>query len=220
MPNLHSVTDALDHAVGWKLATTCERAAVAGLFEPSHPFAGQLEAANSLHIHIKVDDTDALPRDEMFSLGAQLDHEKEGFVKFLFPGNVNLIFSAIPVSEDELAETECARAARPFVDHVGIDLRDETLAVQDLFNQIPDTAERAGWDSVSQGDEQRGVHCCHVEVKAKHWVYPRPCSGPAIPLEFAYGELKMNPVSGGCDLRPMDPQKAAATGGPPKCSAE
>jgi alkylhydroperoxidase/carboxymuconolactone decarboxylase family protein len=49
------------------------------------------------------------------------------------------------------------------------------------------------------------VYCCHVEVGAKHWVYPPAQSGRAASIEFAFGALKINGTSMGCDLRPIDP---------------
>ncbi|CAK9006084.1 Aspartyl/asparaginyl beta-hydroxylase (Aspartate beta-hydroxylase) (ASP beta-hydroxylase) (Peptide-aspartate beta-dioxygenase) [Durusdinium trenchii] len=207
------MNSALDLLQQNDLATSCEAKAALGLLNSSHPFTDQLATAESIHIHVKVDDTTALPHDSIAAAGGQLDYEKEGFIKFKMPGGVNLIFSSIAVSQDDLAETECSRRARPFVDHFGIDLRSEADDVAALFQSIPCKAKDAGWALVSQGDSGGGVHCCHVEVKAKYWVYPTACSGSTIPLEFAFGELKVNPVSGGCDLRPMAPDKAAAMGG-------
>jgi hypothetical protein len=106
------------------------------------------------------------------------------------------------------------------VDHLGIDLRAETPQVRAVFAGIPGLAAGPGWGLVSQGGPDRKVYCCHVEVKEKHWVYPPEGErGSGIPFEFAYGELKIGEVSGGCDLRPMDPAKAAALGAPIPCCA-
>lgn len=219
MPSADVAGRLMEQVEAWGLANGCERAAAAGLFEAGFAFSEQMGQAESIHIHVKVDDTETLPREAIAAAGGEVDHEKEGFVKFRFEGGVNLIFSSIAVSQDELAETECSRRARPFVDHFGIDLRSETKAVESSFAGIPETAEAAGWETVSQGGPERGVHCCHVEVKEKHWVYPR--EGLRIPLEFAFGELKVNEVSGGCDLRPMDPEVAAKNGGAPSaCDAK
>ena len=220
MPNADAAERLIEQVEAWGLVNGCERAAAVGLFEPEFAFAEQMQHAKSIHIHVKVDDTRALPREAIAAAGGELDHEKEGFVKFRFDGGVNLIFSSIAVSQDELAETDCSRRPRPFVDHLGIDLRAETKAVELTFNGIPKVAEVAGWETVSQGGPERGVHCCHVEVKEKHWVYPR-AEGLRIPLEFAFGELKVNALSGGCDLRPMDPEVAAKNGGAPSaCDAK
>lgn len=220
MPSADAAVRLMEQVEAWGLANACERAAAARMFETQFEFAEQMQQAESIHIHLKVDDTNALPREAILAAGGEVDHEKEGYVKFRFAGGVNLIFSSIAVSQDELVESDCSRRARPFVDHFGIDLRAETPSVSSSFAGIPKRAEAAGWETVSQGGPERGVHCCHVEVKEKHWVYPR-YEGLRIPLEFAFGELKVNAVSGGCDLRPMDPEVAARNGGTPAaCGAK
>lgn len=217
MPCQESASTLMKHAERWGLISPCEAAAVDRLFASCFPFAEQLARAESIHIHVKVDDTDKLPQEEFLAVGGELDHEKEGFVKFRFDGGINLIFSSIAVSQDELIEDGGSQRCRPFVDHFGIDLRAETPDVERSFADIPAAAEKIGWGHVPQGGPDRGVHCCHVEVKQKHWVYPRGTE-PAIPLEFAFGQLKMNPVSGGCDLRPMDPERERIVGKPNACS--
>jgi len=215
-----AVFEAIDHLRRHALVTKCEADAAMGLFEDSCPFVEQLALAESIHIHVKFDDTGQLPRESITAAGGKLEYEKEGFVKFKLDGGVNLMFSSIDVSQDDLAESECSRRPRPFVDHFGIDLRREADEVATAFEAIPHVAKSAGWGLVSQGGANRGVHCCHVEVKAKHWVFPTACSGSTIPLEFAFGSLKVNEVSGGCDLRPMAPDKAAAMGGAPSCESK
>lgn len=212
MPCVEAASTIVERARDWGLLSADEAAAAKRLFASCFPFAEQLGRAESIHVHVKVDDTRALPRDEFREAGGRLDHEKEGFAKFQFPEGVNLIFSSIAVSQDELADKDgSSRRPRPFVDHFGIDMRAETPDVEQSFAAIPALAEKLGWGHVPQGGPERGVHCCHVEVKRKHWVYPR--DETQIPLEFAFGKLKMNPTSGGCDLRPTDPQRA--TGGKP-----
>ena len=190
------------------LITAHELAAVQTLGEASSPYAPQVDLAETLHLHIKVDDTHHLPLNEFFDAGARLDHQKDGFVKFRFPGSINAIFSHIKVSQDELLETEADRRPRPFLDHIGIDLRDETTPVRQAFDALPKLAESLQCSLASQGGPDRPVYCCHVEVAEKHWVYPPEDDGrPGIPLEFAYGALKVNPDAMGCDLRPVDPSK-------------
>ncbi len=180
------------------------------------PLANTVELAETVHLHIKVDDTNKLPINEFFESGARLDHQKEGFVKYRFPGAINAIFSHIKVSQDELLETEANRRPRPFLDHIGIDLRDETEAVRKTFDALPGVAGTLNWGHASQGGPDRPVYCCHVEVAEKHWLYPPDESAPdsanegdrpGIPLEFAYGALKVNPDKMGCDLRPANPEK-------------
>jgi len=131
------------------LATPCEASAAESLFALSFPFSKQLAAAQSIHVHVKVDDTAELPRTSLEADGAQLDYEKEGFVKFKLDGGVNLIFSSIPVAQDELVESECSRRPRPFVDHFGIDLRDEAEDTKATFDAIVCAAQTAGFSLLS-----------------------------------------------------------------------
>jgi alkylhydroperoxidase/carboxymuconolactone decarboxylase family protein len=175
---------------------------------PDWPLDNAVELAETVHLHIKVDDTHKLPINQFFDAGARLDHQKDGFVKYRFPGAINAIFSHIKVSQDEQLETEANRRPRPFLDHIGIDLRDETAAARQTFDALPGVAGTLNWAHASQGGPDRPVYCCHVEVAEKHWLYP-PDEGEhiGIPLEFAYGALKVNPDKMGCDLRPANPEK-------------
>ncbi len=122
------------------LITEREAEAVNQLDLPSSPFARDVELAETVHLHIKVDDTHQLPINEFFDAGARLDHQKDGFVKYRFPGAINAIFSHIKVSQDELLETESNRRPRPFLDHIGIDLREESDLVRQAFDALPDVA--------------------------------------------------------------------------------
>jgi len=220
MPCRESMLAVVDQAHRCGLVSEEEKAAMVRLFEPCFPFVEQLRSADSIHVHVKVADTTKLPREQLRQAGGRVDHEKDGFVKFHFDAGVNLIFSSIPVSQDELAETPSSRRPRPFVDHFGIDLRAETVEANTVFEAVPTTATQLGWGHVPQGDPDRGVHCCHVEVKKKHWVYPRQCEGPPIALEFAFGQLKVNEVSGGCDLRPTDPAAKLPGSRPDLCQGK
>jgi hypothetical protein len=133
-------------------------------------------------------------------------------VKYAFPGNVNVSLSAINISQDDRIEARSgAKKARPFLDHLGIDLRREIDPVHHFFDAIPYLASKAGWPTVSQGGGGKAVFCCHVQVSAKHWVYPRGTqAGLSIPLEFAYGPLVVSETTSGCDLRPADPMTVPA----------
>jgi alkylhydroperoxidase/carboxymuconolactone decarboxylase family protein len=202
------------------LITEDELAAVKRLDSADSSLGQAVRLAETIHLHIKVDDTHTLPVNEFFGAGAQLDHQKDGFVKYRFPGAVNAIFSHIKVSQDELLETESNRRTRPFLDHLGIDLRDETDQVRLAFDALPGIAGNLGWAHASQGGPDKPVYCCHVEVAQKHWLYPPDEDGrPGIPLEFAYGALKVNPGKMGCDLRPANPEKVDP-GSIPCCAAE
>lgn len=218
MLSADSLQRPLEYLAARELATDCERTQATKLFRNDFVFADVFSLARSLHIHIKLEDTSDLVHDELIAAGAELEYEKEGFIKFRFPGGINLIFSSIPVSEDELIEREHpeSRRPRPFVDHFGIDLRDESDEVNGLFAEIPRTADRNSWPCVVQGEGGAGVHCCHTEVKQKYWVFPELKDGFTIPFEFALGALKWNDVSGGCDLRPTHPSRAKDV---PQCHA-
>ena len=179
---------------------------ILGLFEPGFEFADAVTLADSIHVHMRVDDTDALPRREFERHGGAFDHGQPGYVKYCFPDGLNMIFSTIPVAQDNLAETEDNRRPRPYVDHLGIDLRQDTDSVRRRFDLVPEQADALNWGHIPQGGVSRPVYCCHVEVAAKHWVYPP--DGPTargIPLEFAFGLLKSSGDRAGCDLRPSAP---------------
>ena len=75
------------------LLTGHEIEVVNRLGEPDSPLDQAVALAETIHLHIKVDDTHQLPINQFFDAGARLDHQKEGFVKHRFPGSVNAIFS-------------------------------------------------------------------------------------------------------------------------------
>ena len=189
------------------LLTAVEVAAVHALLAPTHPFAGAVALAETVHLHVKMDDTHALPLNALFDAGARLDHQRDGFVKFRFPGDLNLIFSHIPVSQDDLGETPSTRRMRPFLDHIGVDLRRESANVRAAFDALPVHAAQLGWTHATQGGPSQPVSCCHSEVAEKHWIYPGDVNAE-IALEFAYGALKVTSGASGCDLRPSDPRSA------------
>lgn len=174
-------------------------------FGADFPFRPQLESADSIHLHVKVADTAFLPRDAIRNAGGKPESEQAGYVKYVFPAAVNMIFSSIPVAEDDRLP-DARAVARPFLDHAGIDIRKETDDTRRRFDAIADTAGRAGWRHVAQGGVGRAVHCCHTEVGEKHWVYPPAALRAwARPLEFAFGPLIIHAGKAGCDLRPIDP---------------
>jgi diadenosine tetraphosphatase ApaH/serine/threonine PP2A family protein phosphatase len=191
------------------LVTKAEIDETLALLSPDFPFFAALRMADSVHLHVKVDNTAGLPLSDILALGAEAENERPGYVKFSFPGGINLIFSSIPIAEeDQLAEP---RQAKPFVDHFGIDLRRETGTVRAIFEDTPSVARRAGWPVKSQGGAGRPVFCCHSTVAEKYWVYP-PHEGSrwSRPLEFAYGPLGISQEMNGCDLRPIDPRHPMA----------
>lgn len=186
-----------------------EAAGLRWLLQGVAPFARHIGAAESIHAHVKVDAIAALPEDAILALGATRTALRDGYVKYVHAGGINLIFSSIPVAEDDRLP-EASTPARPFLDHAGIDLREETAPVRALFDAVPELARSQGWRHVAQGGA-RAVLCCHTQVEAKHWLYPPACHKSwRRPLEFAYGALVVHGASMGCDLRPLDPAHPAA----------
>lgn len=213
MPSFESLFATTKLLLAHQLINPCEQARVQALLAEDFPFCDAMSHCDSIHLHVKVCNANDEQLSQVMSESGELDYSKPGFVKYRFAGCVNLIFSSIPVSEDELVENSEHNRKRPFLDHIGIDLRREEPQVSQAFAGIPAQARSLGWAVASQGCNGKGVHCCHVEVNAKHWVYPSESSpAPQIPLEFAFGELKINVISGGCDLRPMDPVRKQRDG--------
>ena len=175
-----------------------------------------LACAETIHLHVKVEDTGRVTSGALAAVGAVLDHGREGFVKFRLPGALNAIFSHIAVSADDLREGEAGARPRPFRDHIGVDLRRETDESRALFDAIPRIAGERAWAHVPQGGKGRPVRCCHAEVAEKHWVFPATPGGVrCIPIEFAYGALRHGHGASGCDLRPSHPEAARAA--PQRC---
>jgi diadenosine tetraphosphatase ApaH/serine/threonine PP2A family protein phosphatase len=191
------------------LVSDAETEEALSLLDPAFPFFASIRTADSVHLHIKVDNVDDLPFSAILALGTHPENDRPGYVKFSFDGGINFIFSSIPIAEeDQLAEP---RGPKPFVDHFGIDMRRETGLVRALFEETPSVGRRAGWPSKSQGGGGRQVFCCHSMVAEKYWVYP-PAAGSkwTRPLEFAYGPLQISQEMNGCDLRPIDPRHPEA----------
>jgi hypothetical protein len=186
------------------LLTDAEGRGVDWLLGRDAPFAAAVDAAASLHVHVKVDDTGALPFGEFLDAGAVLDQRRDGYVKFRFPDGINAIFSHIRIAQEEAAVDDGVRRPRPYLDHVGVDLRDETASVRAVFDAVPAIGARFGWTHVAQGGD-RPVFCCHVSVERKHWLYPTCGALAGVPIEFAYGALVVETGKAGCDLRPAAP---------------
>lgn len=200
-----NIAHLLDFFLDLNLISAVESRSVLSLFDMDCPFHEQLLLADSIHTHTKVADIADLPHAAIGNAGGYIEREQAGYVKFVFRAGINVIFSSIPIAEDDrLAEVAMAR--KPFLDHAGIDMRSETRAARKHFDRIPEIARNAGWRHVAQGGVGRPVHCCHTQVGEKHWVYP-PANLLAFarPLEFAFGPLVVHASSMGCDLRPLDP---------------
>jgi hypothetical protein len=188
-----------------------------GLFAAMHPLNAALGAADSLHLHVRVDDTAQLPRERILELGGKPESEQAGYVKFVHADGLNMIFSSIDVAEEDLV-ADAPKMPRPYLDHLGIDLRSLETPVRALFDAVPGIARAQQWAHVEQGGHGKAVFCCHTEVGGKHWVFPRNGSGSR-PIEVASGPLTINGAKMGCDLRPIDPAHPSATKAKPCCSA-
>ena len=191
------------------LLANCEVERLTNALRPNFVFGETLQVAESVHAHIKTRDADAISENLFASEGATIHYRKPGFVKFQFGEGINLIFSSIAISQDDLRDGTIA-PEKNFLDHIGIDLRMVTREVEQLFDSLPAEAIARGWGHASQGSPEKPVYCCHIEVGRKHWIYPNDrftdSGARAMPLEFSLGELKINKESSGCDLRPSDPR--------------
>jgi hypothetical protein len=181
---------------------------VFGMFDPNFAFASALTIAQSIHVQVKVDNVDALPQDEIEELmdpGAAAERSAPGFRKYGFAGGMAVIFTSGPIAEEDLIPGAVTRRL-PFVDHFGIDLREDSERSRDVYTQIPLVAMQAGWRTVRQGAPESPVRGCYCEVLEKMWVFPPDGpGGTGRPIEFAFGELKVFNEDVGCDYRPIDP---------------
>lgn len=191
------------------LVTEAEHLAVLSLFDDVFPFADALRLADSLHVHGRVDDVSALPDARIKAAGGAVENQRDGYVKYTFAGGINWIWSSIPVAQDDLLEA-AAQRARPFLDHVGLDLRRELPEVRAVFESVPARAAELGWRHAAQGGDDKQVFCCHTAVARKHWVYPHAADSFSAPIEFAFGPLVIHAGKMGCDLRPLDPAHVSA----------
>jgi hypothetical protein len=159
-----------------------------------------------MHAHVKVDAVGDLPYSQLEALGGRVENAKDGYIKYAFASGMNLIFSSIPVSQDDLRDRSATRRPRPFLDHVGIDVRQETEEARAAFDAVPATAVQLGFAHIAQGGAGKRVFCCHTSVGAKHWLFQKGDDGRKAPaIEIAYGALTVQPGTSGCDLRPSNP---------------
>jgi len=184
------------------------------VLQPDWAFASAVSLADSMHLHVKVPAVEELPRAELERLsGGTVENERPGYVKFPTASGLNMIFSSIPTSmEDLLPERARIHAAR--LDHIGLDLRQERPDVRAAFDGAPAAARASGWRHAAQGSDDRAVHCCHFTVARKHWIFPPESAAPGCPVELAYGPLRVHGAVAGCDLRPLDPDEARERGAP------
>ncbi|WP_117208620.1 hypothetical protein [Allorhizocola rhizosphaerae] len=190
------------------LLTQHEAAQVQEMVTDNFAFAAAMGNAESIHVHVNAEQIEGLPGEDALRAACRESHGDDRERKFIFDSGLNVIFALDPTAQDEFIPGAVTRQ-KPYVDHVGIDLRDETDATKAIFDAIPAAAAKAGWRHVAQ---EGPVRCCHVEMGPKHWVYPpEGPTGNRRPIEFAFGELKQSDVYLGCDYRPIDPAHPLAT---------
>jgi alkylhydroperoxidase/carboxymuconolactone decarboxylase family protein len=195
----------------FRLVDGNEHGTVHALLDAKTPFAEHVRAADTLHLHVKVESVVGLPHAEIRAAGGAVENQKDGYVKYAFTHGLNLIFSSITISEDDVRETSLTKRRRPYLDHIGIDLRRTTPEIRALFDSVPGLAAARGWGLASQGGDEKPVFCCHTSVSRKHWLYPNGDGTRApIAFEFAFGPLVINEGKSGCDLRPSDPRLGLA----------
>ncbi|MDG4771684.1 arsenic metallochaperone ArsD family protein [Solwaraspora sp. WMMD792] len=166
------------------------------------PFAQAMDNAESIHVHVNADDVANLPVGQRLADACQETSNSAQERKFSFPSGLNVIFASEPTAQDEFIPG-AAPPVKPYVDHLGVDLREENAATQRIFDAIPDAASSAGWRHVYQAGP---VRCCHTMMGPKHWVYPpEGAQGSRRPIEFAFGDLHSSDEYLGCDYRPIDP---------------
>lgn len=167
------------------------------LAAPDFVFASQMKVADSIHYHIHVQDVSELPDGDFKSYRGEIVNSNIGYIKYAFPGNINLIFSHIDVAQRE-QETHHAPS---YLDHIGIDIRSDQKPEYIIFQQIPLISSQNDFYFTRQGDGVNVVKCCHMQVKEKYWVY----AGLNVNYEFALGPLVIHEKGFGVDLRPANP---------------
>ena len=96
------VRKTLETALELRLLQDGETRYVMTAFAPDSPFAPAVGLADTMHVHVKVDAVHALPHPELRAAGGTVENEKDGYIKYAFPSGMNLIFSSIAVSHDDL----------------------------------------------------------------------------------------------------------------------
>ena len=175
---------------------------VLALFDPEFPYADAVAAAQSIHVHVKVADVDALPHDAITAQGVTATSCTDGYIKYPFPGGINMIFSSIDIAEDDMLDEP---VATPMLDHKGIDLRDERGCARDLRRRAG-TCRRGRLASRAPGrGRPAGVLLPHRGEREALGVPGRRRRRTSAADKFAFGPLEIHDSKMGCDLRPIDP---------------
>jgi len=219
MLDRHAVSRRVQFFGEQRSLSAAEVQAVLAVLDDAFPFADAVAEADTLHVHARLDSISPAPEKRFTAAGGVPENAADGYIKYAFPEGINLILSSLPVAEDDLLPSCAGRTPRPFLDHLGIDLRRETKGIRALFDSVPAQAEQLAWRHVAQGTHEKPVYCCHTSVGRKHWVYPVDGAPFGRPIEFAYGPLTIHQGKMGCDLRPIDPAHPHARLVAKACSA-
>jgi hypothetical protein len=197
-----TVEQDLRHFTDRGLLTDRDAAQMLEMFDDTFPFTEAMDWAESVHVHVTVDDVEAVPDQETLGGLAAEATGNEAERKFAFASGLHVVFAGLPTAQDELIPGAEVRP-KPYVDHFGVDLREDSDITRSVFKRIPEAARRSLWRHVFQDGP---IRCCHVEMGPKHWVYPpEGVAGGRRPIEFAFGELTASEEFLGCDYRPIDP---------------
>jgi Arsenical resistance operon protein ArsD len=207
--DLRALSDDLRLFTDRRLLSEAEAAQVLEVVDEGFAFAKLMNLADSIHVHVNVDSLDAVPgsdavtgAEDALARSAKQMSRNEAECKIEFSSGLNVVFATEPTAQDELI-AGAVTTPKPYVDHLGVDLRDETDSTRAAFDSIPSIAGAAGWRHVAQDGP---VNCCHVVMGPKHWVYPPATPvGVGRPIEFAFGALTPSETYVGCDYRPIDP---------------
>ena len=201
--DLRALSDDLRLFTDRRLLSEVEAAQVLDAAGEEFAFATLMGLADSIHVHVNVDSLDTVPGAEDALVRTAKQVARDDFeCKIEFASGLNVIFATEPTAQDELI-AGAVTSPKPYVDHLGVDLRDESDPTRAAFDSIPAIAGTAGWRHVAQDGP---VNCCHVVMGPKHWVYPPDtAAGIGRPIEFAFGALTPSETYVGCDYRPIDP---------------
>jgi hypothetical protein len=190
-----TVEQDLRHFTDRGLLTDRDAAQMLEMFDDTFPFTEAMDWAESVHVHVTVDDVEAVPDQETLGGLAAEATGNEAERKFAFASGLHVVFAGLPTAQDELIPGAEVRP-KPYVDHFGVDLREDSDITRSVFKRIPEAARRSLWRHVFQDGP---IRCCHVEMGPKHWVYPpEGVAGGRRPIEFAFGELTASEEFLGC----------------------
>ena len=100
------------------LLTEREASDVRMTLAPEFAFRAAMTHAESVHLHIRVDDVERT-RAALARLVGTPENEKSGYVKYRSPDGLHVIVWSIDVAEDDRISS-LRRRARPHLDHLGM----------------------------------------------------------------------------------------------------